>query len=65
MISYISLLPFSSYLAGSKSVYARTPDLDTMTNTALKAIASLSDKNLNAVHDCIDATFPKFLQIFP
>ena len=40
------ILPFLSYLAGSKSVSARLPprpsDPDTMTNTALEAVASSS-----------------------
>ena len=41
------LLPFFRYLAGSRSTSARSSDPDTMTNTALQAIASSSDKNVN------------------
>ena len=41
----VYLLPRLSYLAGSKSVLARPSDLDTMTNTALEAIASSGGKN--------------------
>ena len=41
------LLPFLSYLAGSRNVSARQPvgpgDPDTMTNTAVEAVASSSD----------------------
>ena len=36
----VYLLPFRGYLAGSKSVSARPSNPDTMTNTALEAIAS-------------------------
>ena len=41
----VYLVPFLSYLAGSKSVSTRPSDPDTMTNTALKAFASSNSKN--------------------
>ena len=45
----VYLLPFLNYLAGSKSVSVRLPilpyDPDTMTNTALEAIASSNGEN--------------------
>ena len=41
----VYLLPFLSYLAGSKRVAARPSDPDTMTNTTLESIASSSGKN--------------------
>ena len=44
----VYLLPFSSYLAGYKGESfprVRPSDPDTMTNTALEAIASSSGKN--------------------
>ena len=44
----IHLLTFLSYLAGSKSVSARPSDPDTITNTALEAIASSSGKTRSA-----------------
>ena len=40
-----------NYLAGSKSVSARPPDPDTMTNAALEAIASSSGKNDSKLFD--------------
>ena len=43
----VYLLPFLSYLAGSKSVSVRPPDLDTMRNTVLEAIASPSGKTVS------------------
>ena len=45
----VYLLPFWSYLAGSKSVSACPSDPDTMTNTALEAAASSSDKFVDQV----------------
>ena len=48
LIHMVSLLPFLSYLADSKSVSVRLPvrpsDPDTTTNTNLRAIASSSGK---------------------
>ena len=43
----VYLVPFVSYLAGSKSVSARRrpSDVNTMTNTALEGIASSSGNN--------------------
>ena len=41
----VYLLPFLSYLAGSKSVYAHPSNPDTMTTTAIEAPASSSGKN--------------------
>ena len=41
----VYLLPFLSHLADCKSVSARPPDPDTMTNTALETIASSSGNN--------------------
>ena len=41
----VYLLPFYSYLAGSRSVSASPPVHDTMTNTALEANATSSGKN--------------------
>ena len=40
------LLPCLSYFAGSKSVSACQSDPDTMTNTALEAMALSSGKNV-------------------
>ena len=41
----VYLLPFTSYLAGSKSVSVLPSDPDTMTNTTLEAFALSSGKN--------------------
>ena len=57
----VNLLPFFSYLAGSKSVSAHQSDPDTMTNIGLEAIASSSAKKVN-LNDC--RTFPP-PDIFP
>ena len=42
----VHILPFLSYLAGSRSVSARPLDTDTMTNTALEATALSDGKNV-------------------
>ena len=41
----VYLLPLFSYLAGFKGVSVRPSDPDTMTNTGLEVIASVSGKN--------------------
>ena len=54
----VYLLPYLSYLAGSKGVSARPSDPDTMTNTVLEAIASSSGNIvlLDAEHKDISAS---------
>ena len=50
LIHMVYLVPFVSYLAGSKSVPSVRPsDPDTMTHTAQEAIASSSDKRAQTV----------------
>ena len=55
----VYLIPFLSYLVGSKSLSARPSDPDTMTKTAVEAIASCSGK-MQICAALRTHTFPRF-----